>query len=234
MILTSSQWKYFKIFRERGREMKKLLVASLTLIGGLGICSTAPAVITGSAHDFHLTSWANGQICMPCHAPHNNQNLTGDLLWNHNPTTASYTLYDSPTFDIAIPGQPASLSKFCLSCHDGTVALDAYTDHPGTTYISGAANLGDGTNNLGNDHPVSFLYNNELVVRDTLTGSGVVGLVTPSADGTVGVQKLPLFAGMMECATCHDVHNKHNTALGAGLLNGTNFGSALCINCHTK
>jgi hypothetical protein len=212
--------------------MKKLLVASLTLIGGLAICSTAPAAITGSYHDFSGTNWADGQICLPCHAPHNNQNITGDLLWNHDTTKATYTLYDSPTGDVT-PGQPAALSKFCLSCHDGTIALDAYSSHTTTTstMIAGLANLGT---NLGNDHPVSFLYDANLVSADAATGGGVVGLVAPTDSTKVGVAGLPLFAGMMECATCHDVHNKHDTAKGDGLLNTPNDASKLCLTCHIK
>ncbi|MDD3813198.1 MAG: cytochrome c3 family protein [Desulfocapsaceae bacterium] len=213
--------------------MKKLLVASLVLIGGLTISSTVPAAITGSAHDFSATNWADGQICLPCHAPHNNQNATGDLLWNHDPTVATYTLYDSPTFDILTPGQPAALSKFCLSCHDGTIALDAYSSHSTSTdvRISGFANLGT---NLGNDHPISFLYDSALVTADTLTGGGVTGLVTPTDSTKVGVAGLPLFDGMLECATCHDVHNKHDTLKGTGLLNTPNDGSKLCLTCHIK
>ncbi|MBU0663277.1 MAG: cytochrome C [Proteobacteria bacterium] len=212
--------------------MNKLLVTSFVVLGGLSICSTAPAAITGSKHDFTASGWADGQICLPCHAPHNNQNVTGDLLWNHAPTAATYTLYDSPTFDVTVPGQPAALSKFCLSCHDGTVALDAYTNHAGTTFISATPDVGPnfGTN-LGNDHPISFLYDAALVTADTATGGGVAGLKAPAAVIAAG---LPLFNGMMECATCHDVHNKHATAAGDGLLNVANAGSALCISCHIK
>ncbi len=213
---------------------KKLLVTSIAFLGGLGMCSTASALITDSAHDFTLSTWAEGQICLPCHAPHNNQNTTGDLLWNHDPTLAVYALYDSPTFDIAVPGQPAALSKFCLSCHDGTIALDSYTNHVGATKISLTADVGPnlGTN-LSNDHPVSFLYNGDLVTADTTTGGGVVGLVTPASTSEV-VAGIPLFDGMMECASCHDVHNKKGTTKGDGLLNSVNTGSALCLKCHIK
>ena len=201
--------------------MKKLLSAALALMGGLGLCSLASAAITGSAHDFTGHPWGGGQICLPCHAPHNNQNQPGELLWNHDMTTQSYELYSSPTFD-AVPGQPAGVSKFCLSCHDGTVALDAYSNHPGTITIDEAypdttANLGTG---LGNDHPISFLYDDALVIEDR-------GLFDP----TSLPPEIRLFAGKLECATCHDVHNKY--ALPA-LLNMSNDKSALCLTCHDK
>lgn len=228
MVVTSSHWKYFIIFKGRRREMKKILVTSLALIGGLAICSTASAVITGSAHDFKASAWnTTGQICIPCHAPHNNQNAGGSLLWNHDLTTSlgattTYTLYDSPTYDANGTGalatttyDPAGVSKFCLSCHDGTIAIDAYTNHAGTAFVSGVDNL---SNALGNDHPISFLFDATLVATDG-------GLKLPTGN-------VKLFAGKMECASCHDVHNKYGNT--AGLLNVSNAASALCLSCHVK
>ncbi len=203
---------------------KKLLVASLVLIGGLGVCSIASAALNGSKHDFTTMSGSGGQICLPCHAPHNNKNAAGELLWNHNPTVATFILYGSPSMQ-GVPGQPSPVSKFCLSCHDGTLAPDAYGTHiPVSTPLSGNALIGT---NLSNDHPVSFLYDGALATAD---GGG---LKTPVSASLV-VTGIPLFAGKMECATCHDVHNKHATALGTGLLNSTNAASALCLKCHNK
>jgi predicted CXXCH cytochrome family protein len=208
---------------------KKLLVTSLALLGGWVVSSTASAALTGSKHDFTALGWGNSQICLPCHAPHNNKNAPGSLLWNHTLTTTSYTLYSSPTFDATTTvGQPSAVSKFCLSCHDGTVALDAYGNHtPVPTYISGNALL---STDLSNDHPISFDYNAALVTADTATGGGIAGLVVPASASSV-VAGIPLFSGKMECASCHDVHNKHSIA---GLLNSSNTGSALCLKCHIK
>jgi predicted CXXCH cytochrome family protein len=204
---------------------KRLLVASLALIGGVSICSTAPAVITGSKHDFSGTSWTNGQICVPCHAPHNNKNDIGELLWNHTLSTATYDLYSSPTFDANGAGaantltfNPAGVSKFCLSCHDGTVAKDAYGSHTASAgYITGSSNLGS---NLSNDHPVSFPYDTALATTD--------GFLT---DPAVLPTNFRLFDGKMECASCHDVHNKYTIP---GLLVASNAGSGLCLTCHKK
>jgi predicted CXXCH cytochrome family protein len=212
---------------ETGGKMKKrLLVTSLALLGGLAMCSTASAVLTGSKHDFTALQWGNSQICLPCHAPHNNKNAQGSLLWNHTLTTSTYSLYSSPTFD-ATPGQPTAVSKFCLSCHDGSIALDAYGSHTGNTTITGNALLGT---DLSNDHPISFDYNAALVTKDTASGGGIAGLASPASDSLV-VAGIPLFSGKMECASCHDVHNKHGFP---GLLNASNAGSALCLKCHTK
>jgi predicted CXXCH cytochrome family protein len=204
---------------------KQLLIASLTLIGSLGVCYTASAAISASKHDFSGTSWTGGQICVPCHAPHNNKNDAGELLWNHTNSTATYQLYSSPTFDANGAGaantltfNPAGVSKFCLSCHDGTVAKDAYGSHTAAAgFVTGSSNLGT---NLGNDHPVSFPYDAALATTDGF-------LTAPSALPT----SFRLFDGKMECSSCHDVHNKYSVP---GLLNASNAGSALCLTCHKK
>jgi predicted CXXCH cytochrome family protein len=209
---------------------KKLLVASLALLGGLGVCSNAFAILAGSAHDFHLETWGDPQICLPCHAPHNNRNAATELLWNHDTTAvAAFTLYSNAASFDAVPGQPTPTSKFCLSCHDGTVALDAYGSHGAglpANKLTGTAMLGT---DLSNDHPISFLYDAALVTADTARAGGIAGLKAPAVVTAAG---LPLFAGLMECATCHDVHNKHGNT--AGLLNIANTGSALCLACHIK
>lgn len=182
--------------------------------------ATAPGAITGSAHDFSGQAWnTNGQICQPCHTPHN-ASLTYKPLWNHAVTGSTFTIYsNSPSFNGATTiGQPDGVSKLCLSCHDGTVAVDSFGGATGSHFISGGDMLGT---NLSNDHPISFTYDTALVSAD----SG--GLKDPTTTG------LPLYAGKLECATCHDVHN--NGTAGAGdMLRFTNSGSALCLRCHNK
>jgi predicted CXXCH cytochrome family protein len=188
----------------------------------------AQAGITGSAHDFSGDVWSGGKICQPCHTPHNADTSVAEApLWNHEITTATFVLYSSPTLN-ASPSQPGGSSKLCLSCHDGTVAIDSFGGATGTNIISGSANVGT---NLSNDHPTSFTYDAALAGADG-------ELVDPSADGdadpdTVGnaVPYVPLFSGQLQCASCHDVHN--STSLPQ-LLRVSNAGSGLCLKCHTK
>ena len=219
--------------------MKKTLRA--VLAAGVGIAASAlyislqtqpaEAVITGSAHDFSGQAWnAGGEICQPCHTPHNAPEAASGPLWNHDITASTFTLYTSPTGTLdATLGQPAGASALCLSCHDGSVALDSFGGNTGTNFITGSALLGI---DLSDDHPVSFTYDAALAGTDGQ-------LVNPAADGdtdadTVGaaVPYLPLFAGSLECASCHDVHNN-----GGGttfLLRMDNTTSALCLKCHVK
>lgn len=207
--------------------MKKILIASMALGATLSVASVSNAVISGSAHDFSSFGWSNGEICLPCHTPHNAKGAatTAGPLWNHVATAATYTVYTSPTLDAAALGQPAGVSKACLSCHDGTIALEAFgTVTAGAVFVTGTANLGT---DLSNDHPISFTYDAALATADgglhdpATTNSGLGGTIAADL----------LFAGSLQCASCHDVHNSYGLA---NLLVVTNAGSALCLTCHNK
>jgi predicted CXXCH cytochrome family protein len=193
---------------------------SLALLGSVSLCSAAFGGITGSAHDFSASAWSKGQICIVCHAPHNNANAAGELLWNHEVTTTTFDLYNSATFDAVEAGsnQPGGVSKLCLSCHDGTVAIDSFGGDTGGTHITGDRNFGT---DMGNDHPVSFTYDTALASADGY-------LADPATDLPDTVK---MFDGKLECASCHDVHNK--LEIGT-LLNVGNAGSGLCLTCHIK
>lgn len=176
--------------------------------------------IAGTPHDFTVY-WVTDELCKACHVPHNARTDTGGPLWNHAPTTANFTLYASPTIN-ASPGQPSSVSKLCLSCHDGTVGL---SDFGGG--FSGGVTLGPGDRayigtDLSNDHPISFTYDGALATADG-------GLVTPASASLV-VANVPLYGGKLECSTCHNVHDN---ALG-GFLRTSNAASALCLKCHSN
>lgn len=182
--------------------------------------------IIGSAHDFTNASWnTTNSICIVCHTPHfANIDVGESPLWNHQLTTSTFTPYSSNTLTASV-GQPDGISKLCLSCHDGTVALDNFgATTTGTNFISGTGLIGT---NLNNDHPVSFTYDANLANQDgelfdpTITNSGLGGTITSDM----------LFGGKLQCASCHDVHN--STGID-NLLLVTNDASALCLTCHNK
>ena len=191
--------------------------------GGLLIALAVPAAaqITGTAHDLSGRGWGTTEICIFCHTPHGGQTGLAAPLWNHATTTATYQLYTSAvssTFN-ATPGQPGDISKLCLSCHDGTVAVDSFGGTTGANFIAAGANLGT---DLQQDHPVGFTYDAALAAADT-------GLITP-ASATQVVAGIPLFATKLECASCHNVHSNTN----APFLRASNAASALCLKCHLK
>ena len=210
------------------RVSKKLW--ALLLMLGVALVIASPSAtgapgdgITGSDHDFSTKAYTT-EICNVCHTPHNA--ISGQtLLWNHTLSTATYTLYDSTTIDATDLGQPGGVSKLCLSCHDGTVAIDSFGGQTGTNFVGGSKDFGT---DLSNDHPISFTYDGTLATADGELSTPVGDLV--GEDATI---KFPLFAGKLECATCHDVHNGAETKAG-GLLRMANTNSTLCLNCHTK
>ena len=118
--------------------MKSLALGVFVLMVTSGINAQT---IVGSAHDFSDDSWnTTGQICLVCHTPHNaDVTIANAPLWNHESTVATYQTYTSATMD-ATTGQPDASSKLCLSCHDGTVAVDNFGDQTsGTHFITGGA-----------------------------------------------------------------------------------------------
>ncbi len=181
------------------------------------------AGIANTKHDFSAT-FGGGQICNACHAPHNTSSTS--LLWNHTASSATYTLYSNTAGGSlnAAMSQPGSVSKLCLSCHDGTVAVDSFggATAPTGAFIGAPGNLGT---SLGDDHPIGFTYDAALATADG-------GLTSPVSASLVktGVA-VPLYSAKMECASCHDVHNAPGVAK---LLRIANTSSALCTTCHIK
>jgi hypothetical protein len=140
-----------------------LFIATAMLVSAGAALAAGPDVITGSAHDFSGDGWSGGQICVVCHTTHNGSVVQGAPLWNHELTTGTggWTLYAGVAM-AATPLDPGfgqageGISTLCLSCHDGTVALDSFGGNTGTTFISGAANV---TTDLSDDHPIAIPYN---------------------------------------------------------------------------
>ena len=191
----------------RCTELMKVLVAVVVL------CSRASALIDGTPHD--LSAVAGGSACSFCHTPHGA--LTGTPLWSHKLSTAVYDIYQSSSLEANV-GQPTGSSKYCLSCHDGTVALtESIGDgSSGGTYITpGAANLGT---DLSDDHPVSFVYSMTLSTED-------VQIRPPSA---VPEQLKLDRARELQCTTCHDPHDNRY----GNFLVMPNRRSQMCLSCH--
>jgi predicted CXXCH cytochrome family protein len=142
-------------------------------------------------------------------------------LWDHTLTTATYTPYSTITMNETMSGDSTTygISRLCLSCHDGTVAVDSYGGNPGgTTLITDVGawtGVGAGyvSGVLTQEHPIS------------------VGTADPDVRDTPTNAATQLFSGNVECASCHDVHDQ--TGL-SNLLVLTNDASALCLSCHNK
>ncbi|MCP5152097.1 MAG: cytochrome C [Chromatiales bacterium] len=213
-------------------------LALSTLLGGLLVAAATPAPagqITGSAHDFSTDAWSGGRICIACHAPHNTDTSTTDApLWNHALSSQSYTLYSSATLDAAPLTQPGGLSKLCLSCHDGTIAVDSFGGATGSTQIAASSNLGS---SLGDDHPIGFTYDTALATADGSLHDPAAHNVTIGSGGQTksgAITDVMLYNGKMECSSCHDVHNTFTADSGTMLVKVSQAGSAICLACHDK
>lgn len=208
---------------------KKYFTGALVLaLVSIVAAQPAFAAIKDSMHDFKNSSWnASGETCKVCHTPHNaNSNVAP--FWGHAVSTATYTVYSSPTLNASV-GQPSSTSKACLSCHDGTVAVNSFGGNTGTSYVAPFDRLGT---DISNDHPVSFTYDTALANTDG-------GLYDP-ATKTVSSLGKTIRDGMLvnnkvECSSCHDIHKtKGYSASSVQMLLVNNSGSALCFTCHNK
>lgn len=243
------------------------VTGSGTTEAGKGIKGTSHDLsssgLNGYGHDDQLD-----RICVYCHAPHHAAKLGSEEasgvtylpLWNHGVTSRFYTVYESDFGDgPATPdstdfgesrhlfngrdtiGQPGSVSRLCLSCHDGSVAVNEYGFDPGRAESRGAggsaeaANTIDaqfkigGADNLTNHHPIGFDYLAVSLLDDEIAAPSTPFNGTEDPTTTIGSL---LYNGKMECVTCHDVHNSKNT--GETFLWKSDNNSAFCLTCHLK
>jgi predicted CXXCH cytochrome family protein len=172
----------------------RTLLALGTIVGVMSMVGTADAAETGIRATRHNLSPSGtgtnkitntgGEICVFCHTPHGAATSSAAPLWNKKiADSTTYTEYSSSTLDgtVSLAG---SVSLGCLTCHDGTQAMDTVLNAPGSggydsdgarMKTSGGVNLtwqGDaagtgkigqnGITNLGtdlsNDHPVGIPY----------------------------------------------------------------------------
>jgi len=237
-------------------------ITVVVLLGGGS--AAAQSTIAFGPHDFSGGSALRttdgdigGQTCVFCHTPH----MGGVTvpLWNRNTTTSTYQVYASSTMDATAPTSAAiqsGISGACLSCHDGSIAIDVLANLAGVAHAASVAFTrqatakatygasGTGTGNimnggspflgtdLRNDHPITVMY-------ETSRAATPAEFVTQAIAGTkvtVGTTTpLPLFGAStatatVECATCHDPHNNSRGLF----LRRSNAASGLCLTCHVK
>ena len=228
--------------------MKRQIINLRNLVSG-GVCivlslAGTPAMagtITGSPHDFSSSGWSGGQICVACHTPHNSDTSVASApLWHHAVTTATFTMYSRDSLDGTITGQPDGVSRLCLSCHDGTVAVDSFGGATGGVYMGSLnPNAVLGTD-LSNDHPISITFNSTTAATDGALHDPVTTNVTIGSGGdktrTGTISTVMLSNGTVQCSSCHDVHNSFTVpgTDGQPLLKVSKAGSALCLTCHNK
>jgi predicted CXXCH cytochrome family protein len=218
------------------RYLTSLLVVAAVLAASPARAQGKPSDVVGSKHDLSMGGGAASrattetQPCVFCHTPHNAN--PSPQLWNHAASAATYTTYGSSSFQSGTTGgtfntfpgtrapQPSGSAKLCLSCHDGTIAINATINNgtiamTGSSFVPATANLGT---DLSNDHPVSFARSTgNAQVADPPTGDAV---------------HLESTSRYVQCVSCHDPHTERTDATVGKFLVKTNQGSAICVTCH--
>jgi len=167
----------------------------IVLSGGVALMvlqGSAVAGITGTKHDLSISGGGNtftatngsSEICAFCHTPHGADTAAPVPLWNRVlGAPGSYTTY-AALGTSSLDGATApvgSVSLACLSCHDGTQAMNTVINQAGSggynaggatqagTWTGGPATAGPvgSLSNAGialigtdmrNDHPVGIQY----------------------------------------------------------------------------
>lgn len=160
-----------------------LTLVSMSGVAMAGIASTKHNL--GASGSFNYND-ATTEICVFCHTPHGADSSAAVPLWNRHLSTASYNTYASlgtSTLDSASTAI-GSVSLACLSCHDGTQAMDVVINSPGSG-TDGTVGTGSGSGpngwvefqhmsevsgemiyigtDLRNDHPISIQYAGALI-----------------------------------------------------------------------
>jgi predicted CXXCH cytochrome family protein len=168
-------------------------------------------------------------------------------LWIHTPTAQTFKTYDqsgSETFPSGITASLGSSSLACLSCHDGTVAVNSQDSLSGgsistklaggsAVYISASAvpiEVNGGQDDLTHMHPIGVSYASCQAALPP--GSLNAPATTFSAPGSPSVANV-LRSGNVECSSCHDIHRTIGTSTTSGIYTVAS-GQALCLGCHNK
>jgi uncharacterized membrane protein YgdD (TMEM256/DUF423 family) len=194
--------------------VKFAVIVLVVCVATSAFAARAPkSAVFGSAHDFKTQlGGASYTLCNFCHIAHKFGSAPtgpGYLLWNHTlSSVASYGVYTSESMRStpADLGGQLVVSNLCLSCHDGTVAINSWYEGQaaanfqplpqGTLFMAGDMTVRD----LTKQHPINFVYPDP-------TTAAAIG-IQPAADqfSVDGNGNVPLFQGRMQCATCHDPH----------------------------
>jgi len=253
-----------------GEKMKRqaifTVVATLILYGvaSAAIINTAHDLSTGSTYYGAGLSGSSEQICVFCHTPHFPAGISAaeytTPLWNHKLSSQTYSnTYVSPTMNNTTSSfagtdvnTPARYSAICLSCHDGTVAVDALYNipqdkeatagqGPGRVGLSHTKFNANGTlkstepGYIGTDlryhHPINMNYDETLDAGlNAPDNNCCVQLTGSTCDVPIYSTNCATTRGTVQCASCHDPHDNTYAPFARVSL----ADSSLCTVCHNK
>lgn len=180
----------------------------LLAVGVMGSTTQALAGIATTKHNLGSTGTqtnkfdGTGEICVFCHTPHGADTSASVPLWNRKLAAATtYTTYNSLGTS-SLDGATApvgSVSLACLSCHDGTQAMNVMLNKPGSAGYNAAGSflagtwsgitgtdgsgglIGNGSDtvitNIGqdlkNDHPIGIQYGGGMPAGGAFTKGAI-------------------------------------------------------------
>lgn len=207
--------------------LSRLTVSNVVLWqeGGVPQGSNYPIDMAGFIYDQF------NEVCVYCHTPHGASTVAP--LWNRVVNTSgNYSPYASSTIDTSV-GQPGGVSLACLSCHDGTIAVDNIVNAPGSggyniagknptpngSHQSMAVGAGSTCSSChmpgggpGGAHDGTIKYlgldlrgtHPISMTYPTLTGADPK-FNPPDANGKFA-NGVKLYSGKVECPSCHNPH----------------------------
>ena len=163
------------------------------------VASVSHAGIQGSKHDLTSSVGGTSEVCVFCHTPHGGDTSAAAPLWNKKlPVHTTFQTYDelgTATLDGRVTLEGA-VSLACLSCHDGTSALDLVRNAPTVStgvyrydadgsLLAGGKTMGVVTatpfdavpilgQDLMNDHPIGVEYAGGGLTWGAIAGANTV------------------------------------------------------------
>lgn len=238
--------------------LKRFLVGLVALIPLMAVaeCLTNSAHdMTGRAYDAGHADRVNRAVCDFCHTPVGEDSSASVPVWQ--PTRllqGSYQLTPTSMMQLSpITGAGGGSTYLCLTCHDGTQALEvSVTASPsGETHPVGVPYGGELTRSHQFDAGAVSRRGFAVPTRDNINAEPVWWVDTSNVDVagrthrgqaqwreksdvilyTRKVQqegRSETTVPYVECASCHDPHQCETQSF----LRIDNEGSTLCVSCH--
>lgn len=186
-----------------------LTLVSMSSVAMAGIATTKHNL--GAGGQFNFTT-ATTEICVFCHTPHGADSSAAAPLWNRTLSTATYDTYASLGTSTLDGGdnQPGGVSLACLSCHDGTQAMNTVINSPGS----------------GTSGDVNMTKNGNKIIADSATSPNLTGPCMEagavSCGGFYEFNMMSQVSGEMIYLST-DLRNDHPISIQyAGSVNGGN------------
>lgn len=200
-----------------------------------------------------------GEVCVYCHTPHGANTNASVPLWNRSlPTGTTYQTYDKLNTSTLTQTvyQPGAASLPCLSCHDGSQAVDAIINMPGSgrynpapdnTFLnnwSTPSGSHDGLNNVGclachNPSAPGFASSATdftiFAIGTDLRNDHPVGVTFPTTSGPGTDWNTPGGTKVVNGLTNRFFDENSNSSMDKGdirLYDSGNGASVECASCH--